>query len=53
MKYHILYVFRTPNPFKGKSCDRFKDLHKMELLTNFGVNLKSFLGGVINQRFNT
>ena len=33
MKYHILYYFRTSAPFKEKSSDQFKDLHKMELLT--------------------
>ena len=48
MKYHILYHFRTSTPFKEKSSDNFKDLHKMELLTNFDVNLTSFLGGVMN-----
>ena len=48
MKYHILNDFRTSTPFKEKSSDHFKDLHKMELLTNFYVNLTSFLGGVRN-----
>ena len=41
MKYQILLDFRTDTPFK-------EDLHKLKLLTNFGVNLTSFLGGVVN-----
>ena len=48
MKYHILHHFRTSTPFKEKSFDHFKDLHKMELLTKFDVNLTSFLGGVMS-----
>ena len=48
MKYHILHYFRTSIPFKEKFSDHFKDFHKMELLTNFDVNLTSFLGGVMN-----
>ena len=48
MKYHILHHFRISILFKEKSSDNFKDLHKMELLTNFDVNLMSFLGGVMN-----
>ena len=48
MKYQILHDFRTPTPFKEKSSDHFKDLYKLKLLTNFNVNLTSFLGGVIN-----
>ena len=48
MKYHILHGFRTSTPFQEKSSDYFKDLYKMELLTNFDVNLTSFLGGVMN-----
>ena len=48
MKYHILHCFRTSTPFKEKSSDHFKGLYKMELLTNFIVNLTSFLEGVIN-----
>ena len=47
MKYHILHYIRTSIPFKEKSSDHFKDLHNMELLTNFDVNLTSFLGGVM------
>ena len=47
MKYHILRDYRTSTPFKGKSFDHFKDLHKLRLLTNFDVYLTSFLGGVI------
>ena len=48
MKYHILHQFRTSTPSKEKSSDHFKDAHKMELLTNFDVNLTLFLGGVMN-----
>ena len=48
MKYHILHDFRTSTPFEEKSSDQFKELYKMELLTNFNVNLTSFLGGVMN-----
>ena len=51
MKYHILHYFITSTPFKEKSSGHFKDLYKMELLTNFDVNLMSFLGGVMNKRF--
>ena len=47
-KYHILHDCRTSAPFEEKSFDHFKDLHKVELLTNFDVNLTSFPGGVIN-----
>ena len=53
MKYHILHHFRTSIPFEEKSSDHFKGLHKMALLTNFDVNLTSFLRGIINQGFNT
>ena len=48
MKYHILHDFRTSNPFDEKCSDLFTDFHKLKLLTSFGVNLTSFLGGVIN-----
>ena len=48
MKYHVLHDFITPTPFEEKSSDHFKDLHKMELLTNFDISLTSFLGGVMN-----
>ena len=44
MKYHILHDFRTSAPFKGKSSDCFKDLHKLKLLTEFYVNLTSLPG---------
>ena len=53
MKYHILHYLRTSTPFKEKPFDHFKEVHKMEHLTNFDVNLTSFLGGVMNERFNT
>ena len=48
MKYHVLHDFITSTPFDEKSSDHFKDLHKMELLTNFYISLMSFLGGVMN-----
>ena len=53
MKYYILHHFKTSIPFKEKSSDHFKGLYKMALLTNFDGYLTSFLGGVINQGFNT
>ena len=43
-KYHILHDFRTSTPFEETSSDHFKDLCKLKLLTNFDVNLTSFLG---------
>ena len=48
MKYHVLHDCITSDPFEEKSSDHFKDLHKMELLTNFDISLTSFLGGVMN-----
>ena len=48
MKYHVLHDFITSTLFEEKSPDHFKDLHKMELLTNFDISLTSFLGGVMN-----
>ena len=48
MKYHVLHDFITSTPFGEKSSDHFKDLHKMELLTNFDISLTSFPGGVTN-----
>ena len=48
MKYHVLHDFITSTPFEEKSSDNFKDLDKMELLTNFDIGLTSFLGGVMN-----
>ena len=47
MKHHILHDSRTSTPCKEKLFDLFKDLHKLMLLTNFDVNLTSFLGGGI------
>ena len=32
----------------GKSSTHFKDIYKLKLLTNFDVNMASFLGGVPN-----
>ena len=46
MKYHVLHDFITT--FEEKSYDHFKDLHKMELLTNFDISPTSFSGGVMN-----
>ena len=48
MKYHILHNFRTFTPFKETSSDHFKDLGKLEPLTDFEVNLTSCPGGVMN-----
>ena len=48
MKYHVLHDFVTSTLFEEKSSDHFKDLHKMELFTNFDINLTSFLGRVLN-----
>ena len=48
MKYHVLHDFITSTPFEEKSSDHFKDLDKMELLTNFDISLTSFLEGVKN-----
>ena len=48
MKCHVLHDFITSAPFEEKSSDHFKDLHKMELLTNFDISLTSHLGGVMN-----
>ena len=39
MKNHILQNFRTSTPFKEKTFDHFKDLHKLKLHTNFDANL--------------
>ena len=53
MKCHILHHFTTPNPLKEKSSDHFlKDLQKLKLLTNFDVNLTSFLGEAIKYVLN-
>ena len=51
MKYDILHVFRTSTAFKEKSSDHFKGIYKLKLLTNFDVNMTSFLGGVPNYVF--
>ena len=48
MKDHVLHDFITSTPFEEKPSDHFKDLHEMELLTNFDISLTSFLGGVMN-----
>ena len=50
MKYHILHDFRTSTPFIEKSPDHFKDLHEMELLTNFDVNVTSILSTLFNYK---
>ena len=48
MRNHNLPDFRTSTLLKEKSSDHFKDLDRFKLLTNFDVNLTSFLGGLIN-----
>ena len=48
MKYHVLHDFITSTLFEEKSSDHIKDLHKMELLTNFDISSTAFLGGVMN-----
>ena len=52
MKYNILHVFRTSTAFEENSSDHFKDIYKLKLLTNFHVNMTSFLGGVPNYVLN-
>ena len=52
MKYHILHVFRTSTAFRGKSSDHFKDIYKLNLLTNFDANMMPFVGGVPIYVFN-
>ena len=52
MKYHILHDFGTCTAFKEKCSDYLKDLHKLKPLTNFDVNLTTFLGGVMNNVLN-
>ena len=44
--------FGTSNLFKEKFSDHFKDLHKLKILTNFDVNLTTFLGVVMNYVLN-
>ena len=39
----VLHDFWTSTPFKEKSSDNYNDLRKLKLLTNFDVNLTSFL----------
>ena len=48
MNYLVLHDFGTSTLFKGISCDHFKDLRMLKLLTNSDVYLTSFLGGVTN-----
>ena len=52
MKYHILHVFRTSIEFRKKSSVHFTDIYKLKLLTNFNVNMMSFLKGVPNYVLN-
>ena len=52
MKNHILHVFRTSAAFKEKSYDHFEDCYGLKLLTNFDVNMISFLGEVPNHVLN-
>ena len=39
MTHNILHIFRTSASFEEKVSDHFEDLHKLELLTGFNVNL--------------
>ena len=48
MKYHVLHDFITSTPFEEKSPGHFKDLHKMEPLTDVDISLTSFLEEVMN-----
>ena len=41
MRYHISHDFRTFTPLNEKSSAHFKDLHTLNLLTNFDVSLTS------------
>ena len=52
MKHHIMHAFGISTPCEKKSTDHFKDLHKLKLQANFGVNLTLSLGGVINYMLN-
>ena len=48
MKYQTLYDLRTSTPFKEKSSHRFKNIHKLRLMTNILVNLTLSPRGVMN-----
>ena len=50
MKHYIMRVFRASTPFKEKSSNRFRDFHKLKLLTNFDVNLITSQGRVNNSK---
>ena len=52
MKNHIFQVFETSIKFIEKSSDHFKDIYKLKLLTNFDVDMTSFLKGVPNYMLN-
>ena len=52
MKYNILHVFIASTAFKEKSSNHFKDIYKLNLLTNFDLNMTSFLRGVPNYASN-
>ena len=52
MRYYFLHDFRISTSCKEKSSDHFKDLHRLKLLTNFDINLTSFLGGGIDYVLN-
>ena len=51
MKYYILNVFRTSTAFKEKSSVILK-IFINKLLTNFEVNMASFLEGAPNYVLN-
>ena len=46
MKYRIFQVLKSSIEFIKKSCDHFKDIYKLKLLTSFDVSITSFLKGV-------
>ena len=52
MKYHILHVIRISTALKENFSDHFNGIYKLKLLTNFDVNMTSFLGGVPNYLLN-
>ena len=43
MAYHTMHDFGTSTLLKEKSSDHLKNLYEMKLVTNFYVNLTSFL----------
>ena len=41
---YVLYIVRTFTPFKEKRSDHLKDFQKIKVVTNFNVNLTTYLG---------